>query len=96
MGCVIRILCAADESWCSESGHYVRDFDVGAHDGLGPFPVTKDITEAKVFSNASVALQFWSMQSRIRPLRPDNKPNRPLTAFTVEIVNNPSQRLEIP
>lgn len=86
MKCVIRIIEAADGTLCAESGRYVCDFDVRAHSGLGMFPVTANANEAKAFDTVAAALQFWRTQSRVRPLRPDKKPNRPLTAFTVQFV----------
>ena len=69
-----------------ESDRYLVDFDVKEHTGRGPIPTTPDIAKAKHFTNAAEALEFWRTQSRVRPRRPDGLPNRPLTAFTVEIV----------
>jgi hypothetical protein len=37
------------------------------------------------FENGGDAMRFWRQQSILQPLRDDGKPNRPLTAFTVEI-----------
>jgi len=76
-----------------ETGRYLRDFDVGAHNGRVddfPIPTTDKIEEARHFANAGEALTFWQTQSRVRPLRPDGDPNRPLTAFTVEVVQCPT------
>lgn len=70
----------------SVTGRYLMDFDVGAHNGRDPIPTTAAIEKAKHFPDASEALGFWRTQSRVRPLRPDGKPNRPLTAYTIEVV----------
>lgn len=72
-----------------ESGRYLMDFDVGAHTGRGPIPTTDQLAKAKHFADPGEALEFWKTQSRVRPLRPDRLPNRPLTAYTVEIVEVP-------
>jgi hypothetical protein len=39
------------------------------------------------FPSGAAALACWQTQSTRHPLRADGKPNRPLTAFSVEIVN---------
>jgi hypothetical protein len=35
------------------------------------------------FADLAAAVACWKRQSTVRPLRPDGKPNRPLTAFTI-------------
>lgn len=56
---------------------------------MGPVPTSADLAEAKHFADLTEALAFWQTQSRVRPRRPDGEPNRPLTGFSVEIVNVP-------
>lgn len=68
------------------SGLYVRGFDPEAHSGRGEPDLTSDPAEALGFPDAGAAAEFWRQPSRTRPFRPDGKPNRPLTAYTVEIV----------
>lgn len=41
--------------------------------------------EAKQFPSAVEAVEYWQAVDPTNPIRPDGKPNRPLTAFTVEI-----------
>ena len=89
MTCIIKVIGAempGGTATIPESGRYLMDFDVGAHTGRGPIPTTLDPSAAKQFANAGEALEFWKTQSRVRPHRDDGLPNRPLTAFTVEIV----------
>lgn len=66
--------------------HYMRELDVEAVDGFGAVLLTTDISEAQVFESAYAALECWRKQSKTRPLRDDGQPNRPLTAYTIEIV----------
>jgi hypothetical protein len=68
---------------------YLRDFDPDRHDGRGEIGTTRDPAKALRFSDAAAALMVWKTQSRRVPVRPDGKPNRPLTAYTVEIVAAP-------
>ena len=43
---------------------------------------TDDIAQAKGFDTASEAMEYWRWQVGIRS---DGKPNRPLTAWTIEL-----------
>lgn len=71
----------------AQLGQYLSDFDVDAHDGAGAITTTADISRAIVFESFFDAWSAWRTQSTVQPLREyDGKPNRPLTAFTIEIV----------
>lgn len=65
-------------------GQYLQSFDVDAHDGMGTAEWTADIDRAMKFDTMVEAVEVWRTQSRVRPLRGDGRPNRPLTAFSVE------------
>lgn len=64
---------------------FVEIYDPSSPDGRGDLLVTPDIANAKVFASVTDAIALYRAQSETVPLRPDGKPNRPLTAFTVEI-----------
>lgn len=66
-------------------GQWLRSFNVDAFEGRGEADWTADPAEAMAFITHARAFAAWKTQSTIRPLRPDGKPNRPLTAFTVTI-----------
>ena len=68
-------------------GSYVATYDPDAFDGLGHATFTEDPYLAATFASFERALEFWQAQSKVRPLRDDGKPNRPLTALSVEIVS---------
>jgi hypothetical protein len=70
-----------------EAGLYLESFDHDANDGRGEGTYTPDPDHALRFANAAAAMQYWKRVSTVRPIRPDGKPNRPLTAFTVEIID---------
>jgi hypothetical protein len=64
---------------------YVFDYTPDLEsNGLGFLTVTHHLSRAKRFSNVEEALAFYRQQSVRCPLRGDGKPNRPLTAYTVE------------
>lgn len=64
---------------------WLKYFSADDHDGLGAIEVTSNPDEALEFETGHAALELWGTQSTIRPLRPDGKPNRPMTAFSVAI-----------
>jgi hypothetical protein len=66
-------------------GQYVKRFDPNKFEGRGELIPTRNRDEAMVFASAEEAWDFYRQQSTTHPTRPDGKPNRPLTAFTVTI-----------
>ena len=63
---------------------YIEDFIPDTDPfGRGEVFVTTLKQEAKQFADLEAALEFWKQQSKRMPLRPDGKPNRPLTAFSI-------------
>lgn len=66
-------------------GKYVESFDPEFMNGLGRVYSTDDIEKAKTFDDFGQAFEFWKTQSKTKPTRPDGKPNRPMTALTIEI-----------
>lgn len=54
-------------------------------DGRGFFECVENRDEAKVFQSLEEAHAYWTQVPKVMPTRPDGKPNRPLTAFTVEV-----------
>jgi len=67
------------------AGSMVRMYDPDANDGLGDVLFTLNPKLALKFDTQTEAYEFWMQTSKVRPLRNDGLPNRPLTAFSVEI-----------
>ena len=67
------------------AGWYLAGYDADGNDGWGDAIWTNNPAEAIVFATATEAHACWTEQSRARPLRPDGQPNRPLTAFTIQL-----------
>lgn len=63
---------------------YLVSFDPDGEDGRGNVVATVDKTKAHVFASFEDLIETWKRPSTVRPVRPDGKPNRPLTAFTIE------------
>jgi hypothetical protein len=66
-------------------GTYLKSFDLEAHGGQGFATWTDYIRDALEFDSFFAAMEYWRQTSKVRPLRPDGRPNRPLTAFSVSI-----------
>lgn len=66
-------------------GQYVYRFDPDAHGGRGQVWTTPEPSNAAQFDSQEHAVMFYRQVSAAKPKRPDGKPNRPLTAFTVTI-----------
>ena len=86
MPLAIRALGFANGTKCPIAGQYLKSFDFEADNGLGFGVFTDRIEEAMLFPDLVAASTFWKTQSKVRPRRPDGKPNRPLTATTITFV----------
>ena len=64
------------------AGQYLSSYDADAVGDRGIKMTTRE-ADAMRFRTLEDALQCWKRQSRTRPWRPDGRPNRPLTAYTV-------------
>lgn len=68
-------------------GQYLRDWDLEADQGRGTSVWAPEINQAAVFASMAAALGAWHAQCTSVPVRPDGMPNRPLTAYAVEITD---------
>lgn len=82
---VIKILSGAGGMKTPLDGKYVKGFDPDAFDGRGNVTGTPTREHAMQFPEAGEAFLFWTTQSTVRPMRPDGKPNRPMTAYTINV-----------
>lgn len=63
-------------------GRYLVTYDpAGGIDSL----VCGELDDARRFDSAKQAMELWRAVQPDDPIRPDGKPNRPLSAFTVEV-----------
>ncbi|HTB46264.1 MAG TPA: hypothetical protein VK741_21765 [Acetobacteraceae bacterium] len=65
---------------------WLKAFDPDAYGGRGFIDTTPDRAQAMRFPSFEAAMECWRTQSRVKPLRDDGQPNRPLTAHTVQPV----------
>jgi len=66
-------------------GKFLESFNVEYAEGRGCAKFTGDVSRAMRFATHADALRTWNTQSRVKPLREDGRPNKPLTAFTMTI-----------
>ena len=67
-------------------GAYLQSYDPEANGGRGMIEFTDDIDDAKQFPGMFAAVALWQTVPTSRPRRADGKPNKPLTAFTMEFL----------
>lgn len=72
-----------------ELGPYLEWSDPDAKRGRGDDRWTADLGKAKKFASFEEAMRCWTAQSTRVPFRPDGKPNKPLTAYSVTVEQVP-------
>jgi hypothetical protein len=84
----IRIVSNALGYPTEHDGQFLKNviFDVDPI-GRAAIETTPIEAEGMDFEDTIAAWEFWRTQSKRMPLRPDGKPNRPLTAYTIELEN---------
>ena len=87
MTAVIRLVCWADGRPTGLDGQYLVSWTQKPDDGTLKVTAAVNPADAFQFPTAAEALAAWREQSVDRPLRYDGKPNRPLTALTVEVLS---------
>jgi hypothetical protein len=65
---------------------YLKRYDPEAYGGRGAVDATHEIADALRFESKDAALRCCLQTPKAKPRRQDGKPNRPLMAFTMEIV----------
>lgn len=87
MSYVIRVhaVCGCPQLNSDVAGMFIESFDVNANDGRGEAMLTARRFRALRFDTPEAAFRAYTRQSDVKPLRPDGRPNRPLTSYTVEI-----------
>jgi hypothetical protein len=86
---LIKALGFVNGTPCPHAGQYLSRYDPDAHEGQGWADFTHDPRAALRFVDAAAALKLWRSTSKVLPKRPDGKPNRPLTALSIEILDEP-------
>ena len=67
-------------------GMWLREYDPDGFNGIGRIVFTADVEQAQLFPSMRGVLTCWAQPSTKVPLRSDGKPNRPLTAYSVQPV----------
>ena len=83
---VVLIHGAGNGTPTPHDGRYVVAWNPHTEYGVLELDSTADIARARRFA-ADEAMREWRATSSKAPLRPDGKPNRPLTGLTIVIVD---------
>lgn len=69
---------------------YLRNYDADGYEGNGRIEVATDLDGAKRFPTREAVVAEWMKVNPSYPNRPnDGRPNRPLSAFTIEVLGVP-------
>lgn len=88
MPVVIRLV-ACTQGPSPFEGQYLASYDADAGPHVyptGTLTATPHKSDALRFASAVEAFALWRSTSTRTPVRPDGRPNRPLTAWTIEVV----------
>ena len=66
-------------------GNYLRSYDPEANSGRGDIKLTRDPALAMQFADAGEVLRLRQAVPKCHPYRSDGMPNRPLSAYSLEI-----------
>lgn len=83
MAYLMRVIGLAGEEEFEQTV-YLASFDVDARDGRGDVILTGSLARAMRFESQRELFETWQTASTVRPVRPDGRPNKPLTAYTVQ------------
>lgn len=90
MKTVMRIVGLVQGGPTPIDGMYLMEYDPGRDGTLGGQPITahilctQDKRKAMKFESLVELTETWKMTDPRNPVRYDGRPNRPLTAFTIE------------
>lgn len=86
---VIKIVGGANGIQTPHDGRYLFSYNPDTVYGDLAMVSTPSIAKARRFVDLSDAHELWAAVSQRQPVRPDGRPNRPLTGLTIEIVEFP-------
>jgi len=86
--CVIKVVgFARYDLPCAFAGQYLEFYDPDIPDPREQMAgFTPDLAKAKKFKSPGDALNEWHRVRTVDPVRADGRPNKPLTALTVEVL----------
>lgn len=72
---------------CPITGEYLEKFDFEQPQTEQLMWFTSDPAQAQAFPDAGAAIEAWKTVRQFDGLRPDGMPDRPLSAFSVTVVD---------
>jgi hypothetical protein len=81
----VGIFLLTHEATGTDIDQWLSYYDPDFYEGRGDVAYTHDPERAMHFVDGKAAMACWRMSSVVRPTRRDGHPNRPLTAFSIEI-----------
>lgn len=89
MSSIVLIIGQAGPGSTPHDGRYVVAWNPHTAYGTLECTSTADVAKAHRFDGIE-AFQAWNTVSSVQPTRPDGRPNKPLTALTIDIMAEPT------
>lgn len=81
---VLQVVGLANGEPTDAEGLYVVSYTPDGHGGRGDLVLSEHLKDAQRFDSPGAALELWQAQAAPPfATRPDGKPNRPMTAFSI-------------
>ena len=91
MSSIVKIICTSTGQPSPHDGRYVVAWNPHTRYGVLECDSTDDPAKALQFTSFHAAFLEWGAQSSVDPWRAaDSRPNKPLTALTIEIMPSPT------
>lgn len=87
MSVLVKVVSLPDGRRCRHSGRYVVAWNPHTRFGVCDISTTSDRSIARRFKDHAEALAEWRTVSHVEAIRPDGRPNRPLTGLVIESEN---------
>lgn len=92
---LFAVLVVCDALGIRQINQYLMAYDLEANNGHGSIAFTPNLSEALVWTDPCEVLKALSQSPKNHPVRADDgMPNRPLRAFTVQLVELPANMIQ--
>jgi hypothetical protein len=91
--CVVMIVGLPDGLPTPYDGQYVVAWNPHVRYGTLAITTTPDKTKARVFASLDEAVGEWNTVSKVQPVRPDRRPNKPLSGISITFEAAPNPEL---
>jgi|DEB0MinimDraft_6_1074348.scaffolds.fasta_scaffold88546_2 hypothetical protein len=75
------------DSYNMHHGMFLKEYDPDGNGGAGIIVSSRSLQDAKQYESVQEAIEHYRAVSKTHPRRVDGEPNRPITAFSAEVLS---------